>query len=194
MSNWNKTFDRSRNLLRFSVSSRHHDDQKEKVRRFDFLPEQTQAIACDCRQCLVVVYGVPTRPFSCHRKLSPPLNPILQPWLSFFLTWASVYFTAGILNSCRAASVFRALLDHPDIHLIFQRSPTIIQNFHIESFSFRLVQFVPADDIHIYHVSNDDFFMVMFFLGIHTSSCCDYRSNVDLVHFIWQLLERISMK
>ena len=114
--------------------------------------------------------------------------------LGFFLTWASVYFTAGILNSCRAASVFMALLDHPVIHLIFQRGPTIIQNFHIESFSFGLVQFVPADDIHIYHVSNDDFCMLMLFLSIHISSCCDYRSNVDFVHFIWQLLERISMK
>ena len=87
-----------------------------------------------------------------------------------------------------------ALLDHPVIHLIFQRFPTIIQNFHTGSFSFWLVQFVPEDDILIYHVTNCDFCMLMFFLGIHTSLCCDYHSNVYFVHFIWELLERFQFK
>ena len=67
----------------YYVPSRQHAGQRNQVPLFNLLPDQIQAIACDCRKWLTV-YGVQTPPFSCHRNLSPSPIPILTPWFMFF--------------------------------------------------------------------------------------------------------------
>jgi len=82
--------------------------------------------------------------------------------------------------------------DRPIIRLIFQKGQAVIQNFNIGSFQFELMQVI--NDSCIYHVRNDNFRMLMFFYSIDTDSRCDYRSNVDFVHFIWEHFERFSIR
>ena len=46
----------------------------------------------------------------------------------------------------------------------------------------------------IYRVRLDNFNMTMSFFGIDADSRCDYRSNVDFVHFMWHNFERFSVR
>ena len=46
----------------------------------------------------------------------------------------------------------------------------------------------------IYGVRNENFNMLMFVYGIDTDSRCNYRSKVNLVHFIWVHFERLSIR
>ena len=82
--------------------------------------------------------------------------------------------------------------DRPIIRLIFQKGQAVIQNFNIGSFQFELMQVI--NDSCIYHVRNDNFRMLMFFYSIDTDSRCNYRSKVNLVHFIWVHFERLSIR
>lgn len=77
--------------------------------------------------------------------------------------------------------------------LIFQRGPDTIRNFNVNGFRFLLVQLLPEEDIYAYHISRGDFCM-LFLFGADTSSRCRFSSNVDFVHFVWDNLERYSIK
>ena len=50
------------------------------------------------------------------------------------------------------------------------------------------------NDSCIYGVRNENFNMLMFVYGIDTDSRCNYRSKVNLVHFIWVHFERLSIR
>jgi len=115
-----------------------------------------------------------------------------QHRLCFFFTGSFVGFIAGFLNSFRAVSFFIILDDHPIIRLIFQKGESIIQNFNIGSFQFDLMQML--NDSCIYRVRNENFNMLMFFYGIDTDSRCNYCSNVNFVHFIWDYFEGFSIR
>jgi len=117
---------------------------------------------------------------------------LYQHGLCFLLTGSFVGFIAGFLNSFRAVSFFMVLDDRPIIRLIFQQRQKVIQNFDIGSFQFELMHMI--NDSCIYRVCNDNFSMLMFFYGVDTGSRCNYRSNVDFVHFIWHHFERFSIR
>jgi len=82
--------------------------------------------------------------------------------------------------------------DHPIIRLIFQKGPNVIQNFIIVFFHFELLQ--TLNDSCIYRARLGHFNAIMFFVVIDAASRCDYRSNVDFVHFIWDSFERFSTR
>jgi len=106
-------------------------------------------------------------------------------------TGSFVGFIAGFLNYFRAVSFFNILDDRPIIRLIFQKDESRIQNFNIGSFHTDLMQMI---DSCIYGVRNENFNMLMFVYGIDTDSRCNYRSKVNLVHFIWVHFERLSIR
>jgi len=110
----------------------------------------------------------------------------------FFLTGSFIGFIAGFLNSFRAVSFLMILDDRPIIRLIFQKGQTVIQNFNIGSFQFERMHEINYSCI--YRVRDENFVMLMFFYGIDTDSRCNYRSNVDFVHFIWDHFERFSVR
>jgi len=82
--------------------------------------------------------------------------------------------------------------DHPIIRLIFQKGPNVIQHFIIGFFNFELLH--RHHDICINRVRLGHFNAIIKFLGIDANTCCDYRSNVDFVHFIWDNSERVSIR
>jgi len=79
---------------------------------------------------------------------------------------------------------------HPIIRLIFQMGPHEIQHFIIGFFHFELLQ--THQDTCIYRVRYGYFNAIMCFVGVDADSRCNYRSNVDFVHFIWDNFERFS--
>jgi hypothetical protein len=117
--------------------------------------------------------------------------------ICFYLTGIFVYFTAGILNSFKAATIFIVLTDRPPPlpleRLIFQRGPDIIGKIFVDAFRFLLEDSLPDEVIFIYYITNGDF-CILFFLGVDTSSPCGSRSNVDFLHFPRQNFERFSLK
>jgi len=112
-----------------------------------------------------------------------------QHGLCFFFTGTFV-FVAGFINSFRAVSFFMILDERPIIRLIFQKGKTVIQNLNISSFQFELVQI--HNDSCIYRVRNGDFGILIHFYCIDADSHCDYRSNVDFVHFMCEHFELFS--
>ena len=77
---------------------------------------------------------------------------------------------------------------HPIIRLIFQMGPHQIQHFIIGFFHFELLQ--THQDTCIYRVRCGYFNAIMCFVGVDADSSCNYRSNVDFVHFVWDNFER----
>ena len=75
--------------------------------------------------------------------------------------------------------------------LIFKKYRVEIQNFFLSNFHFKLL--VAFNDMCIYRVRLNKFSMTMSFIGIDADSRCDYRSNVDFVHFMWDNFERFSV-
>jgi hypothetical protein len=77
---------------------------------------------------------------------------------------------------------------HPIVRLIFQMEPHVIQNFIIGFFHFEHLQ--SHHDTCFYRVRLGHFNAILCFIGIEADSRCNYRSNVDFVHFIWDHFER----
>ena len=82
--------------------------------------------------------------------------------------------------------------NHPILKLIFQKYGVEIQNFFIGTFHSELLE--ALNDMCVYRVRLDNFSMTMSFFGIDADSRCDYRSNVDFVHFMWHNFERFSVR
>lgn len=158
-----------------------------------WLPIWTPTIEIDCRQRLVV-HGVSSPPFSCRRNRSPTPVRILPPRLMLFPDRGFCLFYSGNSKFFSGGSVVYRVEGTPLVRLIFQRGPGPIQNFNINAFRFMLMQSVPEEDIFVYHVTNGDFCMLIFSLGVDTSYSCDYRSSMDFVHLIRENLERFSIR
>ena len=71
---------------------------------------------------------------------------------------------------------------HQIIRLIFQKGPNVIQTFIIGFIHVELLQ--RHRDSCIYLVRLGHFNAIMYFVGIDADSRCEYRSNVDFVHFL----------
>jgi len=111
--------------------------------------------------------------------------------LCCFMTGSFVSYIAGALTFFLAISGYMILNDdHPIIRLIFQKGPNVIHHLIIGFFHFELLHKYP--DICIYRVRLGYFNAMIFFVGIDTDSSCNYRSNVDFVHFIWDNFERLE--
>jgi len=82
--------------------------------------------------------------------------------------------------------------EHRTIRLIYQKFQNVIQNFNIGSFQFEFVQVF--NDSCIYHVRSGDFGIIVKLYGVDADSRCDYRSNVDFVHFVWEHFERYPIR
>ena len=128
--------------------------------------------------------------------------PILHKLLFIFyqfqlccvLSGKFVYHIAGLVKNIPHLSVFVVLNKSTLVEFIFRRYPDIGEIFYFQSFKFRLIDI--NYDICKYELTFDgdaDFFMVTTFYGIDADSRCDYRSNVDFTHFIWQNFDRFSM-
>jgi len=83
---------------------------------------------------------------------------------------------------------------HPTIRKIFQKGENLIPHFQLGSFQFEL--FHALNDCCTYHVRCDDFKINMKFYGVDAddSLFCDFRLNVDFVHFVWEHYERFPLK
>jgi len=92
-------------------------------------------------------------------------------------------------------SFFIILNDHhPNIRLIFQKSENLIPHFQIGSFQFELFQ--ELDDCCAYHVRCGNFKIIIKVYGVDEddSLFCNYRSNVDFIHFVWEIFERYPIQ
>ena len=110
----------------------------------------------------------------------------------FFFTGPLVISVAGYIQSFRTLSFFIILDDHPNIRLIFQKGVKLIPNFELESFHFTLIQ--ALNESCVYHVGCGNFKIIMNIFCVDADSRCDYRSNVDFVHFVWEHYERYPIK
>jgi len=81
---------------------------------------------------------------------------------------------------------------HPIVRLIFQMGPNVIQHLIIGYFHFEHLQML--QDTCIYRFRLGPFSTVFCLIGIDAASRCDYRSNADFVHFIWDHFERFSTR
>ena len=72
----------------------------------------------------------------------------------------------------------------------------VIENFYFDSFKFQYLNNLPEDFIFNYLVTDrdTDFSLTISFYGVPSRTDCNYRSNVDFVHFMWDAYERYSMK
>ena len=82
--------------------------------------------------------------------------------------------------------------DNPILRLVFQKGQNEIQNFIIDSFHFELLQVL--NDSCVYRVRLGNYSTIMFFLDVDADSRCDYRSNVEFVHFVWNNFEPFSVR
>ena len=128
----------------------------------------------------------------------PILHKLLFSFFQFqlccLLSGKFVYHIAGFLKHIPHLSVFVVLDDSPLVKFIFHKTPEISETFSFQSFQFRLIE--KTGDVCQYELTFDDdadFFMLTTFYGIDADSCCDYRSNVDFAHFIWQNFDRFSI-
>ena len=106
--------------------------------------------------------------------------------LCCFLTGTFVYSAAGIFHSFDEAALFIVLLDHHILDLIFQRFPMVIEIFYLDSFKFQFLHTLPESFVFNYMVTDLDnnFSLMISFFGVTSRARCNYRSNVNLVHFI----------
>ena len=81
---------------------------------------------------------------------------------------------------------------HSIVRLIFQMGPHVIQHFIIGFFHFEHLR--TLHDTCIYRVRLGPFNAIFCFIGIDAASRCDYRSNFDFVHFIWDNFELFSTR
>ena len=116
----------------------------------------------------------------------------LQQGLCFSFTGPLVVVIMDFINSFIAVSFIMILNEHLTIRLIFQKDQNVIQNFNISSVWFELVQVL--NDSCIYRVRTGYFGILMNFYGIDADSRCEYRSNVDFVHFVWEHFERFPIR
>ena len=101
------------------------------------------------------------------------------------LWWAVLYYTLPFSDFLRAVSIFMVFhYYHPNIRLNFEMGLHEIQHFIMGFFHFELLQ--THQDTCIYRVSCGYFNTIVCFVGVDTDSRCNYRSNVDFVHFVWE--------
>jgi hypothetical protein len=93
-----------------------------------------------------------------------------------------VAFIAGFLNFSSSIS-FYGFRRPSNRSLIFKKGQNEIQNYIIVSFHSELLQVL--NDSCIYRVRYGNFSMIMFPFAVDADSLCDYGSNVDFVHFLW---------
>jgi len=117
----------------------------------------------------------------------------LRQSLCFFFTGPFVIYIAGYIHSFTAMSFYIILDDHhPTIRLIFLKVENVIPNFEIGSFQFELLQaLIDSCD---YRVRSGGFDTKVNFYGIDADTLCNYRSNVDFVHFVWEHYERFLLR
>ena len=116
--------------------------------------------------------------------------------LCCFLSGTFVYSAAGIYDSFDEASIFIVISDHPLLKLIFQRYPMVMEVFYFNSFKFQFLHNLSESFVFNYMIKDFDtgFSIMISFFGIPSRAPCNYRSNVDLVHFIWDEFEVFSLK
>ena len=116
--------------------------------------------------------------------------------LCCFLTGTFVYSAAGIFDSFDEAAIFIVLSDHHILNLIFHRFPMVIEILYFDSFKYQFLHNLQESFVFSYMVTDfDNSFSVMIsFSGVTSHARCNYRSNVNLVHFIWTEFERFSLK
>jgi len=83
---------------------------------------------------------------------------------------------------------------HPTIRKIFQKSANLIPHFQLGPFHFEL--FDALDDFCTYHVRCGDFKKTINFFDIDAVdlSFCNFRSNVDFVHFVWENYDKFPVQ
>ena len=115
--------------------------------------------------------------------------------LCCFLTGTFVYSAAGIFNSFDDASIFIIVSNHHLLDLIFQRFPMVMEIFYFDSFKFQFLNNLPESYVFNYMVKDfdTDFSIMISFYGVPSRARCNYRSNVDLVHFIWDDFEQFNL-
>ena len=99
---------------------------------------------------------------------------------------------ARVLSGYKSACLYITLTDTHLVRLLNQRADT--PTFTYADFHFELQHTVLPEDLFIYKVTKGTFCMKFFVFGIDVSARCGPLSNVDLVYFIWDNFERISMK
>jgi len=113
--------------------------------------------------------------------------------LCCFLTGTFTMFTAGLIHSYGAASIFVALTYAPLLDLLFRRMTNPPAEFLLSGFKFVFVDAVDGYDIYYFTVIHgENFRMLISFFGVTTPVQCGPPSNLNLAHFIWERLERLS--
>jgi len=115
--------------------------------------------------------------------------------LCCFLTGTFTMFTAGLLHSFPTATIFVALVEAPILALIFRRGLNPTNVFFIAGFKFVFEGIADGElEIYFYTVTlGENFRMIISFFGIDTSARCGPPSNLNLVNFIWEHAERLSI-
>jgi len=113
--------------------------------------------------------------------------------LCCFLTGTFTMFTAGLTRSYGAATIFVALTYAPLLDLLCRRMANPPAEFLLSGFKFVFVDAVEGYDIYYFTVTRGESFrMLISFFGVNTPVQCGPPSNLNLAHFIWERLERLS--
>jgi len=113
--------------------------------------------------------------------------------LCCFLTGTFTMFTSGLAHSYGATTIFVALTCAPLLDVLFRRMANPPDRFLLSGFRFDFVDGAEGYDIYYFTVTRGERFrMLLSFFGVNTPVQCGPPSNLNLVHFIWERLERLS--
>ena len=132
--------------------------------------------------------------FPCIEQFHQLLFLFLRQRLCFFFAGPFVLYIGGFVHSFQTMSFYILNEYHPTLRKIFQICEILIPHFQLGSFQFQL--FHVLDDFGSYHMRCDDFEITVKFYGVDAddSLFCDFRSNVDFVHFVWENYDKFPIQ
>jgi hypothetical protein len=97
--------------------------------------------------------------------------------------------------SAGAALLFVAKRADCYIHNFLFQCDVFVPHYILGKYELRVTQYTPNDDVCIYLLGRDYFYITLIGFGIDTElTYCDPYSNVDFRYFVWEHCEMFSFK